>query len=132
MRLFLLKLAYAIEIGAYLAYVGHYHKSRNLKVKLIAMEELRHMIYLKQILLDFNTYPSFCLSLGFFAIGSVIRHLCKITPLRLLNLVAGSLEILNVINYNYLSKLFPGYESTFAEMAAAEKNHEEYFMRSIP
>ena len=128
MKLTLLKLSYAIEIGAYLAYIGHYKRSNDFRVKCIALEELRHMIMIRDILQDHNTTPSKFFNSVFFVIGMIIKHLCRITPKRLLNLVAGVLEIFNVVNYNYLGRKFPDHYYEFTEMAECEYEHEVYFL----
>jgi len=127
MRLKMLKLFYAIEIGAYLAYKGHYEASGNVEIRRISKEELKHMILLKNILDMYGETPNIILNVIFLVIGYNIRLLCKIIPKFLLNRVAESLEVINVINYEYAAKQFPIFKDTFIEMQENEKEHEMYF-----
>ena len=127
MRFLWLKLAYAIEIGAYLAYVGHYAKSNDTKVLAIAKEELRHMVTIKIILNCYNKKPNHLFNLLFFCMGTLIRYSCGLFPKRLLDKVASLLEVLNVMNYNYMAKLFPVFRQDFISMEKAEVRHKEYF-----
>ena len=127
MKLLLLKLSYAIEIGAYLAYTGHYKVTNDKEIRRIAREELRHMVMIKRILASYNTTPNKLFNLKFLAVGNTIKYSCYILPKWFLNWGAGLLEILNVVNYNHMAKMFPEFEKEFKEMQRNEEEHEQYF-----
>ena len=131
MKIFMLKLAFAIEIGAYLAYVGHFNVSQDPEVKRIAKEELRHMVYLKWMLAYYKSEPSLILNAGFLIIGTTIKYMCYLTPKFLLDYVACIMEKMNVYNYGKMSKVFPHFYLTFIEMQESEEEHERYFKTSL-
>lgn len=123
----MLKLSFAIEIGAYLAYVGHFGVSKDPEVKRIAREELEHMVYLKRMLASYKSEPSPVMNFGFLLIGTTIKYTCYITPKFLLDFVASIMEKFNVYNYRYMATVFPQFSSTFTEMQESEEEHERYF-----
>src|SRR5262245_8650688 len=96
LRIFLLQFCYALEIGAYLAYTGHYDVTLDNEVKRIAKEELRHMVYLKWMLINEGTKPDPLLNVMFLLIGYTIKYLCHVFPVSMLDSVACSMEKLNV------------------------------------
>jgi len=127
MKIYMLKIFYAIEIGAYLAYMGHYKVSGDKEVRRIAREELRHMIVLKRLLKHYKQKPDSRFNGVFFVIGTTIRHLCRIFPGKALNIVAAFLERINVVNYRYAAKKFPHFAFVFDAMQENEEEHERYF-----
>lgn len=129
MKHFLLKFNHGVEIGATLAYVGHYFRTLDDKVWEIAMEEIDHKMRVENILHQLGEEPSKPIDAFFSLVGISIKSLCKICPVWSLNLVARAMEIFAVFNYTKLSKLYPEYEPVFLDMAAAEKRHGEYFAR---
>jgi hypothetical protein len=124
---FLLKLSYSVEIGAYLAYVGHTAVTGDREIGRIAREELRHMVMLKRIMAAEGTAPSFAFNLIFFLIGSSIKATCFVVPKVLLDPIAAFLEIINVVNYGYMSRLMPEYAEQLNEMQRNEEEHGLYF-----
>jgi hypothetical protein len=131
MKIFMLKLSFAIEIGAYLAYTGHFSVSKDPEVKRIAREELRHMVYLKWMLNYYKSKPSLILNAGFLIVGTTIKYLCYITPKPMLNYVACIMEKINVYNYNNMANIFPHFYPTFWKMEESEREHERYFKTSL-
>lgn len=127
MKIFLLKLSYAIEIGAHLAYVGHYGVTKDPNVKRIARDELKHMVYLKWMLAYYKKKPSFILNAMFFMVGTCIKYTCYVTPPPLLNKVACLMEKFNVYNYGKMIEIFPHFTVPLWEMEESEKEHEKYF-----
>lgn len=122
-----LKLAYAIEIGAYLAYTGHYKRSKKKDVLSVARDELIHMIVLKRILAKHNDSPSRVFNMMFLVIGHFIKLACAICPIELLDRIAGIMEVFNVGNYHKLAFEFPKYARVLHNMAFCEYRHELYF-----
>jgi demethoxyubiquinone hydroxylase (CLK1/Coq7/Cat5 family) len=123
----LLKFCYAVEIGAYLAYVGHYKVTSDKQVKLISKDELGHMVQLQRIMTQRNTNPSFLFNVIFYVLGKCIQKTCLITPRFLLNKVAKVMELFNIFSYSRMAKLLPEYSSVFQEMELNETQHSNYF-----
>lgn len=124
---FLLKFNYGVEIGAYLAYAGHYDATHDLNILHIMDDELTHRAELYRILRDHGEEPSNIIN-GFFTIvGKVIRRCCHYSPNFMLNFVASSMEIFAVVSYRKLSQLYPKYEMVLLSMAETEETHRQYF-----
>lgn len=128
MRHWLLKFNHGVEIGAYMAYVGHVHVTKDPNIAAIAREELDHREVIRQILKDHNETPSVIFD-GFFTIvGTFIQYACLVSPKWSLDFIARVMEIFAVINYTKLSKIYgTEYVLTFIEMAKAEERHRLYF-----
>ena len=122
-----LKFTYAVEIGARLAYLGHYKVTKDLKVLEIANEELEHRERVAKILACYGQKPLPIFNLAFTVVGTVIQYACHISPRFMLNFIARSMEIFAVISYNRLAEMYPFHELEFWSMAKAEKRHEDYF-----
>lgn len=127
MKWIFLRFCYAVEIGAYLAYVGHYKKSKDSVVKKIKRQELEHMVHIKTILRDANKKPYMPFNIFFFLIGSTIKYLCAISPLLILDGIAQIMEVFNIISYDILVNRFPEYKGIFNKMEKQESEHEKYF-----
>lgn len=127
MNITLLKFCFAVEIGAYLAYVGHYRSSKDKKIKSIMRDELSHMVYIKRVLASYDEKPTAVFSLPFLIIGHMIRLTCRITPKPMLDFVARIMEKFNVVSYDYMAKAFPEHSETFLGMMQNEYEHEIYF-----
>lgn len=126
MRFLLLKFCYAVEIGAYLAYVGHYKASKDSVIKSIKRDELVHMVNIRKVLVCYSHAPNLVFNLAFFMIGSIIKVLCSVTPLVLLDGVAQIMEVFNIISYDLMAKLFPEHKEIFNDMEESEREHEIY------
>lgn len=127
MKHFLLKFNHGVEIGANLAYIGHWQRTNDKKIYSICIDEVQHQLHLESILEDFDEVPSRVIDFIFRAIGHSIMFLCAFCPIWSLNLVARSMEIFAVYNYSKLAKKYPKYETLFLEMAKTEQEHKEYF-----
>jgi rubrerythrin len=125
----LLKFNYAVEIGAYLAYRGHYKRTGDISIRHIAREELKHRYILRRILRDHNAKPFWLFNRIFKTIGSVIEQLCRISPLFLLDYVARSMELFAIVNYKYLLDIYPDYDASFRYIIKSEENHKRFFSR---
>lgn len=126
---FLLKFNHGVEIGAALAYAGHYYRTKDDEVALIYLDELDHQYELERILNQFEQKPSPIIDGAFKLVGTMIKKLCKVCPIWSLNYVARSLEVFAVFNYSYLAAIYPGFQSKLLEMAKTEQKHSEYFTR---
>ena len=131
MKHILLKFNYGVEIGAYLAYSGHYSVTGDYRIRLIAKEELVHRLTIRKILTSYGERPSKVFNFIFGTIGKSINFLCHYSPTFLMDFVARSMEIFAVISYRHLAKLYPEHEQTFISMAEAEDVHKRYFARGV-
>lgn len=127
MKHFLLKFNHGVEIGARLAYLGHYERTKLNKVMSIATDELQHRITLLAILRNFGDDRSKTIDFVFTLIGNVIKFSCKFCPMWSLNLVARSMELFAVFNYKKLAVTYPQFKDKFTKMAHSEMDHERYF-----
>lgn len=124
-----LRFNYAVEIGAYLAYRGHYKKTGDISIRHIAREELKHRCLIRRVLKDHNAKPFWLFNWIFKVIGSVIETLCIISPVFLLDYVAQSMELFAIVNYKFLMEIYPDYDMIFREIIKSEENHKRYFSR---
>jgi len=127
MKHFALKFNHGVEIGANLAYVGHYARTKDNYIRLIASEEIGHREELVAMLTQLGEKPSPIINMIFQFIGNIILKLCAVSPKFLLNIVAQSLEIFAVFSYRRLAKKYPEFADTLNEMADTEQEHENYF-----
>ena len=127
MKHFLIKFNHGVEIGAHLAYVGHYKRTGDKQIRLIASEEVSHMVELERILEDLGERPNKYIDETFRFIGNTIRRLCSFCPLWSLNFVASTMEMFAIFNYNRLAYNYPQFRGEFEKMAKTEKEHEKYF-----
>lgn len=123
----MLKFTHGVEIGAHLAYLGHYQRTRDINVFKIAYDEDLHKKQIKIILRTHKTKPNPIIDLMFYIVGSIVRYLCYISPVFLLNKVAMLLEMFAVFSYEGLANRFPDHRDTLLEMGETEKRHIEYF-----
>lgn len=129
MKHLLLKFNHGVEIGARLAYLGHYKATGDQKVLAIANEELHHMNTLAEILEYYNEKPIPAIDNTFKVVGTIINLACQISPKFMMNFIAKSMELFAVVNYSYLSTVYPEFEYTLKGMAKAELEHETYFTK---
>lgn len=126
----LLKFNHGVEIGAYLAYVGHFKRTNDPKVQVIANEELEHREELRLTLKYYGEVPNPVIDRFFTIVGTCIQIACKFSPRFMLNFVATSMELFAVVNYSYLSVLYNDFHYSFKRMAETEMQHQKYFSRS--
>jgi rubrerythrin len=127
MKHFYLKFNHGVEIGARLAYLGHYKRTKDRNVLNIANEELVHQQTLKKILRFHGELPSKPIDVAFSLIGNTVSLLCRISPRFMLNFVASTLETFAIFSYGYLAVVYPIFRENFLLMAKAERQHERYF-----
>lgn len=127
MKHFLLKFNHGVEIGARLAYIGHFKRTKDSKINFIAYDELRHRHHLEQILKYYDQEPNPIIDAIFWSIGGCIGWACQYSPLWSLNWVARIMELFAISNYVKLATVYPAWNLTLYSMAANEKDHEEYF-----
>lgn len=126
---FLLKFNYGVEIGARLAYLGHFRRTKDKAIAQIAQDEMDHRIQLSRILTCNGQQPSTFINFAFYVIGNFIRLACLVCPLSMLDFVARTMETFAIVNYTYLSKRYPDFEGTLRCMADKELEHKEFFRR---
>lgn len=126
----LLKFNHGVEIGARLAYLGHYKRTGDRKILEIAQEEAIHQMFLDSVLLAYDQRSNWIIDTTFTLVGNTVGWFCAFSPLFMLDFVARSMEFFAVINYNYLARVYPELQERFTEMADTEKRHKEYFKRS--
>lgn len=129
MKFILLKFNHGVEIGARLAYLGHYKRTNDINIKKIADDELEHRTVIKTVLNKYNKDSSLLIDGIFYIIGNIIKYTCLVSPLSLLNFVARILERFAVFNYKKISKLFPEETELFLDMAKVELEHDIYFSK---
>ena len=122
-----LKFNHGVEIGARLAYLGHYKRTQDPKILEIANDELEHQKQLKKILNHYGYNPSKIINGGFLIIGSFVFLMCQVSPIWSLNLVACVLEKFAVVSYKKLALNYKEFKSELISMEQAEAEHEIYF-----
>lgn len=128
-RHLLLKFCYGVEIGAHLAYVGHYGATKDIQVRRIANEELRHMIEIKRVLNKYDQKPNLLFNAVFKAVGTSIKYLCYVSPDILLDYVAQIMEKFAIFSYSLMAELYPEHANIFLNMENNERIHELYFTK---
>lgn len=127
MNHFMLKFNHGVEIGARLAYIGHYERTKESGIKHIIFEEEQHRDMLLRILHKYGERSNKHIDGFFTKVGSTIGSLCKFMPRWSLDYVARTMETFAIFNYGYLAVRYPLYQHTFLDMARSEARHEEYF-----
>lgn len=129
MKHFLLKFNHGVEIGAIEAYIGHYKRTKDINILIIANEELEHKLQLCKILDFYDEKPSKIIDFIFKVIGFIIRQLCQLCPIFMLDYVAQIMELFAVVNYVKLSIIYPEFSDIFLKTAKAELTHKLYFKK---
>lgn len=129
MKHFMLKFNHGVEIGAHLAYIGHFKRTGEKRIAMIIEEEADHGETLESILEYYGQRPSPLISAFFTIVGTMIQFMCRFSPLFMLDFVARSMELFAVFNYGYLSAAYPEFEFTFHRMARTELEHQQFFKR---
>lgn len=124
---FPLQLNHGIEIGAALAYKGHYERTKDIMIKHIMIDELYHQIELLIILKHYKSRPCKIINSIFFIIGHIIKYLCKFNNERLMNKIAQFLEVFAVWSYSKLSHRYKSARVVLERMGRKELKHENYF-----
>lgn len=127
MKHFLIKFNHGVEIGAYMAYRGHYRRTKDNKVNMISHDELEHRATLKLILDFYKTKPNKIINSFFWIVGSLIYIACLVSPRFMLDYIAQVMEMFAIFNYGKLARMYPENEVMFNKMAKTETDHKEYF-----
>jgi len=125
--LLMLQFTHGVEMGANNAYLGHFARTNDPKVKEIADDELLHQEQIRDILAKCGSTTNPIFDIPFLMVGKIVGLLCLIAPLFTLNIIANLLEKFAVFSYNQLAERFPEYKEQLLEMAATELEHEAYF-----
>ena len=126
----MLQFTHGVEIGAHLAYVGHYKRTNDSRVGSILEDELEHQLIIKSILKHHGRKTIFMIDLLFYMVGKMVGYMCRFSPIFMLNKIAMLLELFAVVSYKQLAKEFPLYVNTFLEMEETEQEHADYFSRN--
>lgn len=136
----LLKVAHAIEIGAYQAYEGHWrsimpisHPDRFV-VKIIQVEELIHREAIFKMLNELGAKPSPALDSILWVVGRCVSATCYIAPKLATKLGARIMESFAVAQYFEIASVareagFPEMAAELREFAMTELEHEAFFRR---
>lgn len=134
---FLLKRAYAIEIGAYNAYVGHARSfprgsAEREKIREIQWQELEHKDSLGKMLTELGEKPNPALNFLFLLIGKSVSFACEYMPEELAAWGAKMMEKMGSATYWELAReaTNSGHQQFHAKlcaMARQEQAHEEFF-----
>lgn len=136
----ILQAAYSGELAAAYAYRGHWKSLGNLTEKemvyRIEDDEWAHRRRVKQMLDYLDSRPQRLREILMWTIGRVIGATCHVTGWFLPMYFAGRLESENVSEYEAASLHaktlgLKNFEIELAEMAAAERNHELFFMEAV-
>lgn len=136
----LLRLAYSAERAAALAYVGHADAVRDPEAKLairqIELDEWRHRDSVLAIMTQYGIAPSGWYEFQFAVIGRFLSASCHLIGWFMPYYFAGRLESGNVCEYFVMQRYFhelgiTAHDETLHEMGLKEKEHEEYFQRSL-
>ena len=130
MRHVLLRFNYGVEIGARLAYLGHFKVTGDPKVLQISKEEKEHGLAIEWVLSQYGLKPFFLFNWFFYVVGNLIRIACHISPRAMLDWVASTMELFAVFNYRLLAKYYPDFREMFLFMAEEEDLHRKYFKES--
>lgn len=132
----LLQQAYAIEIGAFEAYEGHwrslYHPQERGLIQTIQLEEKEHQEHLLEMLDHLGAEPSRFYNAILYYIGKTISFGCRFMGYRLAMWGAGVMEKMGGFCYKRLSRVakehgFEEMAETLREMQLAEERHEKFF-----
>ena len=132
----ILRGAHAGELGAALAYDGHWRSLRNhdeiAEVHQIALDELAHRVCVGEMLAELGVEPDPWRERCMFAIGTAISWLCRVGGWFVPMYGAGRLESGNVREYEDAARfaVLAGYgcfASELLHLAEVEWDHERYF-----
>lgn len=136
----LLQLAYSAEMGAALAYRGHWHSLANpaeqAQVRHIEAEEWLHRREVGTLLRDLLAHPRLTYEIKFLLIGTVLRGLSHLAGWFCPMYGAGRLESRNYREYAQAAALafecgHTDYINCLLGMAETEWDHEDYFRGKV-
>jgi len=136
----LLRKAYSGELGAALAYNGHWRSLKDpvevLEIQKIEQDEWAHRKRIGEMLSEMGSGPKRFKDSCILILGNGLKYLCFVSGWYLPMYVAGWLEARNVVEYEVAANLakeagYPQYTGDLKEMAEAEREHELYFRNKI-
>jgi rubrerythrin len=136
----LLQLAYSAEMGAALAYRGHWRSlpqgEEQNHIQQIEAEEWEHRRLIGEILHQLGSKPRRWLEVKFFVIGTFLRFLCHLLGWFLPMYGAGRLESQNYREYLQAASYAleckqREFINCFLSMAEVEWEHEHYFRGKV-
>lgn len=136
----LLRLAYSAEKAAAFAYIGHAgsvkRPSEKEAIRQIELDEWGHRESVLAIMRRYDISPSRYLEFKYHVIGKMISASCYVIGWFMPYYFAGRLESGNVCEYFVMMRYFNEMEITehdavLYEMGIKEKEHEEYFLKSL-
>jgi demethoxyubiquinone hydroxylase (CLK1/Coq7/Cat5 family) len=136
----ILQAAYSGELAAAYAYRGHWKSlhdpTEQEGVQRIEQEEWAHRAKVGHILSELKSGPSRLREIRMSAIGRTVGMLCHLTGWFMPMYFAGRLEGRNVCEYDEAARHARSlglnhFESELRVMAAVEREHEVFFMRTI-
>jgi hypothetical protein len=136
----LLQLAYSAEMGAALAYRGHWGSVANTtertEIRKIEAEEWLHRREVGALLKDLLAHPRLDYELKYFIIGRALGFLCYLTGWFLPMYGAGRMESKNYREYELAAEYALGsghldYIDCLLSMAEVEWEHEFYFRGKV-
>jgi hypothetical protein len=136
----LLQMAYSAEMGAALAYRGHWHSlaktTERAEVRHIEAEEWLHRREIGTLLRDLAVHPRLAYEVKFFLIGTVLRWLCRLAGWFWPMYGAGRLERRNYREYAQAADFAfdcgqIDYVNCLLSMAETEWDHECYFREKV-
>ena len=136
----LLQMAYSAEMGAALAYRGHWRSlSKPLEraeIRHIEAEEWLHRREVATLLRDLAVHPRLAYEIKFFFIGTILRGLCHLAGWLLPMYGAGRLESRNYREYAQAAAYafdcgHRDYVNCLLSMAETEWDHECYFRDKV-
>lgn len=133
----LLQQAYAIEIGAYQAYEGHWRSLKDEKeqweIRSIQGEELWHKEEVGRMLSELKAKPNVILNAILWLIGKSISLACYVVGYKAAMCGAGLMEKLGALCYKRIAAeaRAKGHRTMALEledMQVAEEKHQKYFL----
>jgi len=132
----LLQQAYAIEIGAFEAYEGHWRSLKTPQerglIQAIQLEEVEHRENVERMLKELGAKPNRFYNAILYVIGKSISIGCRFMGYRLAMWGAGIMEKLGGACYKRIAREardegYPAMAVDLDEMQAAEERHETFF-----
>jgi rubrerythrin len=136
----LLQLAYSAEKAAAFAYVGHAGSVKSpaekAAIRQIELDEWRHRETVLAVMRRYGIAPSRWYEIKYHVLGKIISASCYVIGWFMPYYFAGRLESGNVCEYFIMMRYFhelkiTEHDEALYEMGIKEKEHEDYFRKSI-
>lgn len=136
----MLQQAYAIEIGAFNAYEGHWRSVSSsyerAQIQEIQKEELEHKLAVGQMLAELKAKPSIILNVILWLIGKSISLACYVMGRKAAMWGAGVMEKLGTLCYKRIAaeaklKGHRAMAHDLEDMQEAEERHDKFFQSRL-